>query len=260
MTRPIIIAGNWKMHKTRAESKALAEAVVSGIKGKDGLPTVVLCPPFTSLETVVAAVKGSPIAVGGQNMDPHDSGAYTGEISPTMLKDVGAGYVIIGHSERRQYFGETNATVNEKLKAALKNQLIPIVCVGETLDERESNLTDSVVSRQVAAGLNGIEAGDLKTLVIAYEPVWAIGTGKVCEADEANRVCKLIRTNIGNLYKDQDFAARIPILYGGSVKPSNIDEQLAQSDIDGSLVGGASLKAEEFLPLIESGCKALTLL
>jgi triosephosphate isomerase (TIM) len=257
MTRPIIIAGNWKMNKTRSESKELAEAVVSGISGKSGLPTVVLCPTFIGLETVVAAAKGSPVAVGAQNMYHQDSGAFTGEIAPPMLTDIGVKYVLIGHSERRQFFGETNSSVNLKLKAALTHNLVPIVCVGETIDERESNLTDAVVSRQVAAAVNELDGSQLKTLVIAYEPVWAIGTGKVCDADEANRVCKLIRSTISNLYNDKARGEAIPILYGGSVNPSCVDEQLAQSDIDGSLVGGASLKADQFLSLVESGCRAL---
>jgi len=251
--RRLIIAGNWKMHKTRSEARELAAAVVAGVKGQDSLPTVVLCPTYTALSAVEEVVRGSVVALGAQNMDYRESGAFTGEISPPMLADLNVTYVIIGHSERRQFFGETNQTVNLRLKSALKHNLTPIVCVGETIDERENNLTDAVVSRQVAAALADLEATQLATLVVAYEPVWAIGTGKVCEADEANRVAKLIRGTINNLYHKKDFADSTPILYGGSVKPSNIDEQLAMSDIDGSLVGGASLKADEFLPLIEAG-------
>lgn len=257
--RPVIIAGNWKMNKIRKEASELAQSVRQALDGKTGLPEVVLCPPFTSLDVVNSACAGSGIKVGAQNMDPHDSGAYTGEIAPSMLKDLGVTHVIIGHSERRQYFGETNASVNLKLKAALKAGLTPIICVGETLGERENQLTDSVVSRQVAAALADIDPAAAEELVIAYEPVWAIGTGKVCDADEANRVCKLIRTNIANLYQDKDLSESIPILYGGSVKPSNIDEQLALSDIDGSLVGGASLSATEFLALVESGRKRVSM-
>ena len=257
--RPLVIAGNWKMHKTRAEAKELASAIVEGVKGLDRLPTVVLCPAFTALEEVSAVVAASAVSLGAQNMDYRESGAYTGEISPLMLTDLKVTHVLIGHSERRQFFGDTNQTVNLKLKAALKFNLVPIVCVGETGDERESHLTDAVVSRQVAAALADLDLTDLSTLVVAYEPVWAIGTGKVCEADEANRVAKLIRGTINNLYHNKDLAESTPILYGGSVKPSNIVEQLAMSDIDGSLVGGASLKPEEFLPLIEAGRKRLEL-
>lgn len=256
--RPVVIAGNWKMNKVRDEARALASEVKSAIAGEKDLPQIILCPPFTSLEVVVTAVGGS-FAVGAQNMDWHDSGAYTGEVSPPMLKDVGATHVLIGHSERRQFFGETNSTVNLKLKAALAHKLVPVVCVGETLDERENNLTDAVVSRQVAAALADIEAGQLDTLIFAYEPVWAIGTGKVCQADEANRVCKLIRTTAANLYNNKDLAQSIPVLYGGSVKPDNLDELLAQSDIDGALVGGASLVAKDFLSLVRSGQKRIAL-
>jgi triosephosphate isomerase len=216
---------------------------------------VILCPPFTALETVMNVVKGSPVAVGAQNMDYRDSGAFTGEVSPLMLLELGVKYVILGHSERRQIFGETNQTVNLKLKSALKHQLIPIVCVGETLDERENNLTDAVVSRQVAAALVDISADELKPLVIAYEPVWAIGTGKTCESDEANRVIQIIRKTISNLHSTGDLGQTTPVLYGGSVNAKSIDEQLAKPDIDGGLVGGASLKADEFVTLIKAGTK-----
>ncbi len=257
--RPVIIAGNWKMNKTRAEAEALAKAICQAAEGQRDLPAVVLAPPFTSLPAVVSVCSGSQVKVGAQNMDHRDAGAYTGEVAPPMLVDLGISYVIIGHSERRQYFGESNATVNLKLKAALQHHLIPIVCVGETLDERENGLTDAVVSRQTAAALADLERSQLDTLIIAYEPVWAIGTGKVCEAFEANRVCKLIRVTIANLYKDKELAQSVPVLYGGSVKASNIDEQLACSDIDGSLVGGASLNANEFISLIKSGQKRISL-
>lgn len=250
-----IIAGNWKMHKTRAEAKTLAAAVFDGIKGEKDLPEVVLCPAFTSIETVFNVVKGSPIQVGAQNMDHRENGAFTGEVSPLMLTDLSVTYVLIGHSERRQFFGETNASVNHKLKSALKHNLRPIVCVGESLDERENNLTDAVVRRQIGAALADLEESDMKTVIVAYEPIWAIGTGKVCEAAEANRVCALIRSTITEFFRSEEgtqIGDSVPILYGGSVKPSNIEEQLAQTDIDGSLVGGASLKAEEFLPLIKA--------
>lgn len=258
--RSKVIAGNWKMHKNRAEAKALAEAIAKGCKGEKDLPVVILFPPFTSVDSVGDVIKDSPVQLGAQNMESHDSGAYTGEVSPPMLIDVGAEYVLIGHSERRQYFGETNASVNLKLKAALKHGLKPIVCVGESLDERENNLTDAVVRRQVAAALADLQLQDLKTLIVAYEPVWAIGTGKTCESSEANRVCALIRATINEGFRTDDNSepgSSIPILYGGSVKPSTIDEQLEQSDVDGALVGGASLTADDFLPLIKSGQKRI---
>ncbi len=250
--RKRIIAGNWKMNKTREEATELSSALVSALSGQEDLPEIVLCPPFTSLQTVVEKTSLSPVAVGAQNMDWRDSGAFTGEISPVMLLDLGVKYVIIGHSERRQFFGETNTTVNQKLKAAIKHSLVPIVCLGETLDERENNLTDAVVSRQIAAALADIDATLLAELIIAYEPVWAIGTGKVCDAKEANRVASVIRKTVSNLYTGVDIGLSVPILYGGSVNPKNVDEQLAQPDIDGSLVGGASLKPEEFLPIIQA--------
>lgn len=258
--RSKIIAGNWKMHKNRAEAKALAEAIAKGVQGEKDLPVVVLFPPFTSIEAVGSVIKGSSVNLGAQNMDNHDSGAYTGEVSPPMLLDVGVEYVLIGHSERRQYFGETNASVNLKLKAALKHGLKPVVCVGESLDERDNNLTDAVVRRQVGAALADLEVSDLKTLVVAYEPVWAIGTGKTCESPEANRVCALIRATINDVFRSEEGAPAgdsVPILYGGSVKPSTIDEQLEQSDLDGALVGGASLTADDFLPLIKSAQKRI---
>lgn len=255
--RKTIIAGNWKMNNTRREAKALADALVKGIEGKNGLPEVVLCPPFTSLETVSNAVSGTAVAVGAQNMDFRDSGAFTGEVSPLMLLELAIKYVLIGHSERRQLFGETNQTVNSKLKTALKHGLVPIVCVGETLDEREANLTDAVVSRQVAAALDDIELQALTPLVIAYEPVWAIGTGKVCESPEANRVIGIIRNTIGNLHSGSTLGDQTPVLYGGSVTAKNVGELLEQPNIDGGLVGGASLKADEFLSIIEAGQKRL---
>ncbi len=259
--RKTIIAGNWKMHKNRQEAKELAKQIVAQTKDIKDLPEVVLCPPFTALSEVVAAVEGTPIKAGAQNMDHHDSGAYTGEISPLMLKDLGIKHVVIGHSERRQYFGETNASVNLKVKAALSHDLIPIMCVGESLDERDNSLTDSVVRRQVGAGLQDIKWEDAEKIVIAYEPVWAIGTGKNCEAQEANRVAALIRTTVSDLYKadGKKVGDVIPVLYGGSVKPSNVDEQLALPDIDGSLVGGAALKADDFIPIIKAGAKRVGL-
>lgn len=266
--RKTIIAGNWKMNKTAGQGKELASGIVNGIKGKSDLPELVLCPPFTLLQEVVEATKGTSIKVGAQNMDYRDEGAFTGEVSPLMLVAAGVSYVLIGHSERRQFFGETNSTVNLRLKAALKHDLVPIICVGETLDEREEGLTDAVVRRQVCAALADIDESDLETIVFAYEPVWAIGTGKVCEAVEADRVCGSIRSTINEFYSRADGAQKpskstvgdiIPVLYGGSVKASNVDEQLALPNIDGSLVGGASLTDKEFLPIIEGGVKRVKL-
>jgi triosephosphate isomerase len=248
--RPIVIAGNWKMNLDRVQAKKLIEDLKTGLSSPV-LLTIIVCPPFTSLETAHQAVQGSQIVIGAQNMDYRDSGAFTGEISPIMLTELKVKYVVIGHSERRQYFGETNTTVNSKIKAALAHNLIPIVCVGETLDERENKLTDAVVSRQVVAATQGLTSSELKKMIFAYEPVWAIGTGKVCEAKEANRVIKIIRNTISNSHNEPGLGDSIPILYGGSVNAKNISEQLAESDIDGSLVGGASLKADEFLSMIE---------
>ncbi|MBY0358968.1 MAG: triose-phosphate isomerase [Candidatus Obscuribacterales bacterium] len=252
--RKTVIAGNWKMNKTRKEAKELSESIVKGIQGKANLPEVVLCPPFTCLDVVATAAKGSSVNFGGQTMDDHDSGAYTGEISAPMLVDCGAKYVIIGHSERRQYFGETNQTVPLKVKAAIGHGLVPIVCVGELLDERENNLTDPVVKRQVGAALSGLSEAELKQVVIAYEPVWAIGTGKVCEATEAARVIELIRNTVKPFFSDKDAANLIPILYGGSMNAKNAAELLAQDQIDGGLIGGASLKSEDFLSIIDAAC------
>ena len=259
--RNVIVAGNWKMNKTRAEARELTEAIKKGLGQSAGLPEVVLIPPFTALSEVESQIKGSKLKLGAQNMDYRDSGAFTGEISPLMLKEIGVQYVLIGHSERRQFFGETNQTTHLRLKAAFEHGFLPILCVGESLDEREAELTDAVVNRQVGAAVAEIDKNHLSKLVIAYEPVWAIGTGKHCEAPEANRVAKIIRNTLRSLFskagaKDSD-AEIVPILYGGSVNAGNVDKQLdTQSDeIDGVLVGGASLKADEFLTLIRAGEK-----
>jgi len=257
--RRVIIAGNWKMHKTRPEAQALAQQLKDGTAKLQNLPEIILVPPFTALQTVAEVIKGSHIALGAQNMDFHDSGAYTGEISPPMLKELGVTYVLVGHSERRQFFGETNQSTNQRVKAALTHGIHPILCVGETLDERESELTDAVVSRQVAAGLADLTGDQLENIIIAYEPVWAIGTGKNCDAKEADRVAKLIRNTISSLFIKSEKpvnADLVPVLYGGSVKPSNVEDHLHEHlAIDGGLVGGASLKAEDFIPLIEAGAK-----
>jgi triosephosphate isomerase len=258
--RKTIIAGNWKMNKTVAEAAALAKSIVEGIASElkgETLPVVVLCPTFICLPEVLKQVKGSVCQVGAQTMDYRESGAFTGEISAPMLKDIAVEYVLIGHSERRQFFGETNESVNLKVKAALAQGLVPVMCVGELLEQREKGETDAVVSEQVTVGLKDVSPADIAKVVVAYEPVWAIGTGKNCEAPEANRVCGLIRSTISNLYKDSSAGVGegVSILYGGSVKASTIDEQMQQEHIDGALVGGASLKAEDFLPLIKGGAK-----
>ncbi len=263
--RQVIIAGNWKMNKTSKEAIALTEQILAGVKSLSAdaknLPEIVLHPAFTSLAAVGPKLAGTTVKLGAQNMDWRNDGAYTGEISPLMLLDLKVNYVLIGHSERRQFFGETNATTNLRLKAALAHGLKPILCVGEMIDERENGLTDAVVGRQVGAGLTDIDPAQFGQIAIAYEPVWAIGTGNTCEAKEANRVCGVIRKTVASLYArysgngSQFDAGDMPILYGGSVKADNVDEQLKQEHIDGSLVGGASLKAEEFLAIIKAGAQ-----
>jgi triosephosphate isomerase (TIM) len=263
--RQVIIAGNWKMNKTSKEAAALTEEILAGIKSissdAKNLPEIILFPAYTSLAAVGPKLKGTEVKLGAQNMDWRNEGAFTGEISPLMLLDLKATHILIGHSERRQFFGETNATTNLRLKAALAHGLKPILCVGEMIDERENDLTDAVVGRQVGAGLTDIDPAQFSQVTIAYEPVWAIGTGKTCEAKEANRVCGVIRKTVAALYARYSGngtkfdVADMPILYGGSVKSSNVAEQLKQEHIDGSLVGGASLNVEEFLAIIKAGAE-----
>jgi triosephosphate isomerase len=201
------------------------------------------------LSVVSAAIAGSPVKLGAQNMNWHAKGAFTGEIAPSMLTDVGCTYVILGHSERRALFGETDEMVNRKVKAALENGLVPIICVGETLEEREAGLTDTVVIGQTQRALEGLDTGAFAGLVFAYEPVWAIGTGKTCDSPEANRVCGQIRQTVAKL-ADAAAADAVRVLYGGSVKPDTITEQMSQSDIDGALVGGASLEVDSFAAIV----------
>lgn len=245
--RTPIIAGNWKMHKTVREAVDL----VNGLKDKvkDAKCQVVVCPTFVCLPAVIDAVRGTNIEVGAQNMHFEDQGAFTGEVSPVMLKDLGVKYVIIGHSERRQYFAETDDTVNKKVLAAFNHGLLPIVCVGESLEEREGNKTFDKVASQVKEGLKGLTVEQVKDLIIAYEPIWAIGTGKTATSEDANEVIKFIRKTVAEMY-GKDAADAIRIQYGGSVKPSTIKEQMAMSDIDGALVGGASLKADDFAGIV----------
>ncbi|MCY9510492.1 triose-phosphate isomerase [Paenibacillus larvae] len=247
MRKPII-AGNWKMFKTVSEAVEFANAV----KGKaemNGVDSVV-CTPFTNLPALVETFKGTSIKVGAQNMHFEDNGAYTGEISGIMLKDLGVEYVIIGHSERRAYFAETDEIVNKKVHAAFKHRLTPIVCVGEKLEEREAGQTKEVCKVQTEAAFQGLSAEQAKQVVIAYEPIWAIGTGKSSTAEDANEVISYIRGLVSSLY-DKSVADEVRIQYGGSVKPGNVREYMGQSDIDGALVGGASLEPASYIQLVE---------
>jgi triosephosphate isomerase len=247
MRKPII-AGNWKMNKTIPEAKTLVSGMVSKLAGFNDVE-VVFCPPFTALSTVKELVKGTPYGVGAQDLYWKEQGAFTGEVSPLMLKDIGCDYVIIGHSERRQYFGETDTTVNQKVKAALAVGIKPIICVGETLAEREAGETDALIKRQTEKALEGIETSAIPSIVIAYEPIWAIGTGKSSSASDANQVTGLIRSTVAKMF-GKAVADQMRIQYGGSVKPENIKEYMSQPEIDGALVGGASLEVESFNKLI----------
>ena len=248
-TRTPLLAGNWKMWGTRSEAVALASALASNV-GRVAGREVLVAPPFTALEPVKAALAGTEIRLGAQNMHWEPKGAFTGEISATMLVEAGCTHVILGHSERRQLFGETNETVNKRLHAALAAGLTPVVCVGETLQEREADATVQVVERQVVAGLAGVSATDLAKSVIAYEPVWAIGTGRTATPGQAQEVHHAIRRQLIGL-GSATTAERVRILYGGSVKPDNVDALMAEPDIDGALVGGASLDATAFARIVQ---------
>jgi triosephosphate isomerase len=245
--RTPIIAGNWKMNKTPEEAAALIKELIPLVK--DAKCAVVVCPTFVCLPEAVKAARGTNIRVGAQNMHFKPSGAFTGEVSAAMLKAAGAEYVIIGHSERRQYFVETDATVNLKTKAALEAGLIPIVCVGETLEQRERGVTKRLVRRQTKAALEGLSPGQVAGLVIAYEPVWAIGTGRTATAKDANEVIGIIRQKVKEEF-GKDAADAVRIQYGGSMNASNASELMAQPEIDGGLVGGASLKAADFSTIV----------
>ncbi|NLP42974.1 MAG: triose-phosphate isomerase [Veillonellaceae bacterium] len=247
MRKPII-AGNWKMHKNISEAVALVRDL-AGLTADVKAVDMVVCPPFTALHSVGQVLKDTNIGLGAQNMYWEKQGAFTGEIAPEMLIDAGCQYVIIGHSERRQYFAETDETVNKKVKAALSYNLIPIMCVGETLEQRENGTTENVVGQQVKGGLEGLTAEQVASLVIAYEPVWAIGTGRTASAEDANAVCAFIRRTVAEMFDNQT-AESVRIQYGGSVKPANIAELMAKSDIDGALVGGAALDAAGFSQII----------
>ena len=240
MRKPII-AGNWKMNKTAAEGAALVNALKPLVK--DASCDVVVCVPFTDIPAVSAAVKGSNVHLGAQNVHFAEKGAYTGEISAEMLKEFGVEYVIIGHSERRQYFGETDETVNKRMHAALAAGLIPIVCVGESLEERETGKTEAELSVQITEGLKGLD--DVSKIVIAYEPVWAIGTGKTATAEQANETIGFIRKTLAETFCPK-CAEKVRIQYGGSMNAKNCKELMAMPEIDGGLIGGASLKAEDF--------------
>ncbi len=245
--RTPMIAGNWKMNKTLDEALQLVE----GIKGEERDKDVeaVLCVPFVNLTEVKKLIEGTGIKLGAQNVHWEDSGAYTGEVSSPMLKSIGVEYVIIGHSERRQYFNETDEIVNKKVKAVLDHELKPILCVGETLEEREKGIEEDIVGEQIKNALEGISEEDASNIVIAYEPIWAIGTGKTASSKDANTMLGFIRNILGDIY-NKDLKNNIRILYGGSVKPANIKELMAEDEIDGALVGGASLKKDDFLSLI----------
>ncbi|YCA43415.1 triose-phosphate isomerase [Bacillus sp. JZ8] len=249
MRKPII-AGNWKMNKTLSEAVSFVEEVKNSVPTASEVDAVV-CSPALFLDKLVEATKGTDLKVGAQNMHFEENGAYTGEVSPVALADLGVDYVILGHSERREMFAETDETVNKKTLAAFKHNLTPIVCCGETLEERESDKTKEVVETQVKAALKGLSEEQAKQVVIAYEPIWAIGTGKSSTAEDANEVCAAIRKVVENVFST-DVAEAVRIQYGGSVKPANIKEYMAQSDIDGALVGGASLEAQSFLQLVEA--------
>ncbi len=247
MRKPLM-AGNWKMHKTISEGIAMVKelkTLISDVKDVD----VLICPVFTSINALANEVKGSNIKIGAQNVYWEPKGAFTGEIAVNMLVDAGCSFVIIGHSERRQYFGETDETVNKKTKAALAAGLIPVVCVGETLQERESNETFNVIEKQIKDGIKNFSKEEAEKIVIAYEPVWAIGTGKTATPQQAQEVHEFIRKIYSQMYAES--SDKVRILYGGSVKPDNVSELMKQKDIDGGLVGGASLEAASFAKLVK---------
>jgi len=254
MSRKPFICGNWKMHTTRAEAVALAEGTAKAAAATPGVE-VGACPPACYIEAVVAAARGTPLVVGGQNMYFEPQGAFTGEIAGPMLKDLGCAYVILGHSERRHVFGEPDDLIARKVKAAFEADLLPILCVGELIEQRRAGATENVVRRHVTSGFDGLAADQARRVVIAYEPVWAIGTGETATPEQAQEVHAFIRTLLADLY-DADLAQAVRIQYGGSVKPDNAHDLLAQPDIDGALVGGASLKVDSFSTIITEGAKA----
>ncbi len=247
MRKPYI-AGNWKMHKTRAEAREVAADLVNQVKGVD--QKVMIAPAFTALGDVADVVKGSNVVLGAQNMAAAEEGAHTGEVSPLMLKECGVETVILGHSERRHVYGETDDLINNKVKLALQHGFEVILCVGETLDEREADKAEAVVKEQLSSGLQGVDNSQLNKVVIAYEPVWAIGTGKTATPEDADAIHKVVRDEIAHLY-NQQAADDLIIQYGGSVKPKNIAALMDKDNIDGALVGGASLKIDTFVPIVK---------
>lgn len=252
MKTPIVVA-NWKLNKTVGEASEFASALKDRVSDVDGVE-VVVAPAFTALSSVASALLGSNVRLSAQDVFWEDDGAFTGEISPAMLKDVGCEYVIIGHSERRQYFGETNEAVNRKVKASLSTSLKPILCVGESLEDREAGRTESVIEDHVRNGIAGISSDAMLSTVIAYEPVWAIGTGVTATPDQAQRAHIFIRSLLSEMYSNE-LAAGVRIQYGGSVKPDNTSELMAQPDVDGALVGSASLEVESFAQIVKSANK-----
>ena len=249
MARKKIIAGNWKMNCTPAESEKLLKAILRKYKPKKGV-VAVICPPFTFIEKAAKILKNRKVLLGAQNASENENGAFTGEISTKMLKAGGVKYVIVGHSERRQFYGETDQIVNAKSRKVLETGLIPIICIGETLKQRESKLTETIVSQQLDGAIAGINEADLKKIVIAYEPVWAIGTGRTASPEMAQQVHKFIRDKLKLV--NSNIATIVPIIYGGSVKPDNASALMSQPDIDGALVGGASLEADSFISILRT--------
>lgn len=254
MSRKYLIAGNWKMNTTPSESVDLISEINS-IVGQQIQVQVCVCPPYTSLQKASGLLEQSEVQLGAQDMSAEPSGAYTGEISAEMLRDLYVNFVILGHSERRQYFGETNVSINKKVLAAVQNNLKPIYCIGETLEERENNQTLDVVKAQVKEGLEGFPVTDIDSLVLAYEPVWAIGTGKTATDEMAQEVHAYVRGLLVDLFGDTQ-GSSVRILYGGSMKPENASGLLAQPDVDGGLIGGASLNAKSFCSIVEAAIES----
>ena len=248
--RTPFVAGNWKLNKTPDEAEILARCVVDAVSDVAGVD-VAICPPFTALERVSSVVRDTGVGLGAQNMYWETEGAFTGEVSAPMLLTCGCEYVILGHSERRQFFGETDATVNRRLKAALSAGLKPIMCIGESFDERQADVTEQVVEKQTRGALNGVSADEVQGITLAYEPVWAIGTGLTATPEQAEAVHAFLRQVLAQIY-DYDVAQAIRIQYGGSVKPDNAAELFEQDNIDGGLIGGASLEAEDFAAIVKA--------
>ncbi|MGC8658927.1 MAG: triose-phosphate isomerase [Desulfomonilaceae bacterium] len=252
--RKPIVAGNWKMHNNSVETRSLIQKIIQNSQELVKDCEIIIAPPFTSIACAVEEAKKSSIKIGGQNMFWEDKGAFTGEVSGPMLKEIGCSHVIIGHSERRQFFGETDETVNMKIKSAIRNELTPIFCLGETLNEREAGATLDILRKQLLQGLRDVVPANPAEFIMAYEPVWAIGTGKTATPDQAQEVHAFLRSELTQLM-GENFAQRTRILYGGSVKPQNARDLFERADIDGGLIGGASLKAEDFVGIIREGIR-----